>query len=54
MAAVISIEDLELLEVGGINEYRIRCGNSRVIYSVEDRKVLVIGIRIAHRKDMYR
>ena len=40
--------------VGGTNEYRIRVGDYRVIYSVEDRKVLVIVIRIAHRKDAYR
>lgn len=40
--------------VGGTNEYRIRSGDYRVVYSVEDRKVLVIVMRIAHRKDIYR
>lgn len=40
--------------VGGTNEYRIRIGDYRVVYSVEDRRVLVIVIRIAHRKDIYR
>ncbi|HEC97772.1 MAG TPA: hypothetical protein ENI58_06400 [Nitrospirae bacterium] len=31
-----------------------RCGNHRVIYEVHDDKVVVIVIRIAHRKEVYR
>lgn len=34
--------------------YRIRIGDCRVIYRVEDRKLLVLVIRIGHRRDIYR
>ncbi|HDY72400.1 MAG TPA: type II toxin-antitoxin system RelE/ParE family toxin [Nitrospirae bacterium] len=34
--------------------WRIRCGNYRVIYEIHDDKVVVIVIRIAHRKEVYR
>jgi mRNA interferase RelE/StbE len=34
--------------------WRIRCGNHRVIYEILDDKVVVIVIRIAHRKEVYR
>jgi mRNA interferase RelE/StbE len=34
--------------------WRIRCGNHRVIYEIHDDNVLVIIIRIAHRKEVYR
>ncbi len=31
-----------------------RCGNHRVIYGILDDKVVVLVIRIAHRKEVYR
>ena len=34
--------------------YRIRVGDFRVIYSIEDRKLLVLVIRIGNRRDIYR
>jgi mRNA interferase RelE/StbE len=34
--------------------YRIRIGDFRVIYSIEDRKLLVLVIRIGNRRDIYR
>ena len=34
--------------------YRIRIGDYRVIYDVLDRAVLVLVLKIAHRKDVYR
>lgn len=40
--------------VGGTNQFRIRVSDYRIVYSVEDRRVLVIVIRIGHRKDVYR
>ena len=39
---------------GGTNEYRIRVGNYRVIYEIDDKTVVVLIVRIAHRKDAYR
>jgi mRNA interferase RelE/StbE len=34
--------------------YRIRVGDYRIVYSIEDRLLVVYVIRIAHRKDVYR
>jgi mRNA interferase RelE/StbE len=34
--------------------YRIRSGNYRIIYQIQERKLLVIVVRVAHRKDIYR
>jgi mRNA interferase RelE/StbE len=39
---------------GSTNEYRIRIGDYRVIYTVEDIVRIVSIIKIAHRKDVYR
>ena len=33
---------------------RIRIGNFRVIYEVKERELIVLVIRIGHRKDIYR
>ena len=38
----------------GIEAYRIRIGNYRVIYSVESSKLIILIIKIAHRRDVYR
>ena len=34
--------------------YRIRVGRYRVIYSVRDPELLVVVVRVGHRKDVYR
>ncbi len=34
--------------------FRIRAGDYRIIYSVEGRELLVIIVKIGHRKDVYR
>ena len=34
--------------------YRIRVGNYRVIYEINDKQVTVLVIRIRHRKEVYR
>lgn len=34
--------------------YRVRVGVFRIIYSVEDCRLLVIVLKIGHRKDIYR
>ncbi len=35
------------------NTYRIRVGNYRVIYEIEDREMIVIVLSSIHRKDAY-
>ncbi|MHC4167721.1 MAG: type II toxin-antitoxin system RelE family toxin, partial [Planctomycetota bacterium] len=33
--------------------YRVRSGNYRIVYQVEDRVLLVIVAAVGHRKDVY-
>ena len=34
--------------------YRIRHGNYRIIYSIQDNELTVCVIKVGHRKDVYR
>jgi mRNA interferase RelE/StbE len=34
--------------------YRLRVGRYRVLYSVEERRLVIIILKIGHRKDVYR
>lgn len=38
----------------GSNEWRIRVGNYRVIYLIEDAKITVTVTTIGHRREVYR
>jgi len=35
-------------------KYRIRQGNYRIVYSIEDKQLIVIVVKIGHRKDVYK
>lgn len=35
------------------NLYRIRCGIYRIIYTIQDDKLIVIIVDVGHRKDVY-
>ncbi len=37
----------------GKNEYRVRVGVYRIVYTVEDEKLIIIVIKVAHRKNVY-
>jgi len=39
---------------GSLNEYRIRIGDYRVLYTLDGNILEVLIIKIAHRKDVYR
>jgi mRNA interferase RelE/StbE len=39
---------------GTENLWRIRIGNYRVIYEIDDDRLIVLVLRVAHRKDVYR
>lgn len=39
---------------GADNLWRIRIGDYRVVYEIQDAKLVVLVLRIAHRKDVYR
>ena len=34
--------------------YRIRAGNYRVVYSVQDDMLIILVVEVGHRKDVYR
>jgi mRNA interferase RelE/StbE len=38
---------------GGDNEWRIRVGDHRIVYTINDRKFLVEVTRIRHRSEVY-
>jgi mRNA interferase RelE/StbE len=40
--------------VGESDRYRIRVGRYRILYSIADDHLLVLVVRVAHRKDVYR
>jgi mRNA interferase RelE/StbE len=39
---------------GGKGLYRVRVGDYRIVYSVEDKIITVVIVRVRHRKDVYR
>lgn len=39
---------------GQSDRYRVRVGRYRVVYSVSDAELLVLVVRVADRKDVYR
>jgi len=41
-------------KLSGHDLYRIRQGNYRVLHSVEDLALIVLVIKVGHRRDVYR
>jgi mRNA interferase RelE/StbE len=39
---------------GHLDRYRVREGNYRILYSIDDESLLVDVVRVGHRKDVYR
>ena len=39
---------------GYTDVFRIRVGQYRVLYSVEDHKLVIILLKVGHRRDVYR
>jgi mRNA interferase RelE/StbE len=39
---------------GAENLWRIRLGTYRIVYEIQDRVLVVLVLRVAHRKDVYR
>lgn len=39
---------------GGGGEFRIRVGNYRVVYDVQDDELVVLVLRVGHRREVYR
>ncbi len=41
-------------KLSGGDEYRVRVGDYRIIYAVDDTAELVEVVRVAHRREVYR
>jgi mRNA interferase RelE/StbE len=39
--------------VGGAGEWRVRTGDFRIIYEIQDQHLLVLVIKVGHRRDVY-
>ena len=39
---------------GGEGLYRVRAGDYRVVYAIHDQVLVILVVRIAHRRDVYR
>ncbi|RKY75877.1 type II toxin-antitoxin system mRNA interferase toxin, RelE/StbE family [candidate division KSB1 bacterium] len=42
------------IKLTGKEQYRIRYGNYRILYSIEDDKLIVFVVKIGHRRDVYK
>jgi len=40
-------------KLSGEEKYRLRVGNYRILYSIEDDVLVVYVVRVRHRKDVY-
>ncbi|MBS0151355.1 MAG: type II toxin-antitoxin system RelE/ParE family toxin [Nitrospira sp.] len=42
-------------KLSGVDQlYRIRVGDYRIIYAVEDNRLLVLVVKVGHRREIYR
>ncbi len=39
---------------GGSNLWRIRVGVYRIIYQIQDSRLVIVVVRVGHRRDVYR
>jgi mRNA interferase RelE/StbE len=44
----------KILKTGKSPLYRIRSGDYRIVYQIQEQQVLILVVRIAHRKDVYK
>ena len=40
--------------LSGVERYRVRQGVYRIVYEVQDRKLVVLVVKIGHRRDVHR
>jgi len=41
-------------KLSGNDKYRVRQGSYRIVYSIEDNELIVLVVKVGHRKDVYR
>ena len=41
-------------KLSGQEQYRVRQGKYRILYSIEDTELIVVVVKVGHRRDVYR
>ena len=41
-------------KLSGEGKYRLRQGDLRILYEIDDRKTIVMIVKLGHRRDVYR
>ncbi len=41
-------------KLSGDDKYRMRAGDYRILYTIEDDRLIIYVVRVRHRKDAYR
>jgi mRNA interferase RelE/StbE len=42
------------VKLTGVNAYRLRVGTYRMVYAVKDERLVVLIIKVGHRRDIYK
>jgi len=42
------------IKLSGDEKYRLRVGNYRILYQIYDNKLVVVVVKVGHRKDVYK
>lgn len=51
----LSLPDPATTKMQGNNEFhKIRCGTYRIIYEIHEDRLIILVVKIGHRKDVYR
>ncbi len=40
--------------VGGAGEWRVRTGAYRIVYEIEEQELIVLALRVGHRREIYK
>ncbi|MDP2653080.1 MAG: type II toxin-antitoxin system RelE/ParE family toxin [Candidatus Omnitrophota bacterium] len=58
LAKIGSLSDdphpVDCVKLSGDEMYRIRCGDYRILYSIENDILVVYVVKVGHRRDVYR
>ena len=44
----------QVKKLSGHERYRLRKGNDRILYSIEDTQLVITGVKVGNRRDIYR
>jgi mRNA interferase RelE/StbE len=49
-----NLPDPATIKMSGNNDFhKIRCGNYRIIYEIHENRLIILVVKIGHRKDVY-